>query len=111
MTAGNWNESANAGVFYRNLNNNRSNDNNNKGFRAADYASKPDTTKVDTGDIGITPPAQAKSAEGATELYLLPLTLESVANEDVLYQAFLNARKGKRNKWICTRTSTPSVWS
>jgi len=38
MTAGNWNESANAGVFYRNLNNNRSNDNNNNGFRAADYA-------------------------------------------------------------------------
>lgn len=98
MTAGNWNESANAGVFYRNLNNNRSNDNNNNGFRAADYFSNPDISEENTGEIGITPPAQAKSAEGATELYLLPLTLESIANEDVLYQAFLNARKGKRNK-------------
>jgi hypothetical protein len=35
--AGNWNNAANAGVFYRNWNNNRSNDNNNNGFRAGDY--------------------------------------------------------------------------
>lgn len=98
MCAGDWRGSAVACVFYRNLNNNRSNDNNNAGFRAADYGSKPDTTTVDTGDIGITSPAEAKYAEGATELYLLPLTLESVANEDVLYQAFLNARKGKRDR-------------
>ena len=35
MVAGNWNNAANAGVFYRNWNSNRSNDNNNVGFRAA----------------------------------------------------------------------------
>ncbi len=98
MSAGNWNETANAGVFYRNLNNNRSNDNNNNGFRAADYASNPDIPIGNTGDIGITSPALAKYAEGMTELYSYPLTLESIANEDILYQAFLNARKGKRNK-------------
>ena len=33
----NWNNGSNAGVFYRNWNNVRSNDNNNVGFRAADY--------------------------------------------------------------------------
>lgn len=97
MSAGNWSNAANAGVFYRNLNNNRSNDNNNAGFCAADYSFKPDTTKVDTGAIGITSPAQAKYAEGATANDL-PLTLETIAREDILYQAFLNARKGKRNK-------------
>lgn len=43
--SGNWNNAANAGVFYRNWNNNRSNDNNNAGFRAADYVSIPDIPK------------------------------------------------------------------
>lgn len=39
----NWNNGSNAGVFYRNWNNVRSNDNNNVGFRAADYgAFRPD---------------------------------------------------------------------
>lgn len=37
MVAGNWNESGQAGVFYRNWNNYRSNANTNYGFRAADY--------------------------------------------------------------------------
>lgn len=98
MTSGNWSNATKTGVFYRNLNNNRSNDNNNNGFRASDYFSNPDTTAVDTGDIGITFPAQAKSAWEETELYSLPITLETIASERVLYQGFLNARKGKRNK-------------
>ncbi|MCK2095651.1 hypothetical protein [Thauera aromatica] len=41
-SAGNWNNAANAGAFYRNWNNNRSNASNNNGFRAADYVSNPD---------------------------------------------------------------------
>jgi hypothetical protein len=40
--SGYWNDSSNAGVFYRNWNNYRSNNNNNYGFRAADYVSIPD---------------------------------------------------------------------
>jgi hypothetical protein len=39
LSAANWNDAANAGVFYRNWNNNRSNDNNNVGFRAGAYGS------------------------------------------------------------------------
>lgn len=42
ICGGNWNNSADAGVFNRNWNNNRSNDNNNNGFRAADFVSFPD---------------------------------------------------------------------
>ena len=37
IVGGNWNNNANAGVFYRNFNNNRSNDNTNNGCRASDY--------------------------------------------------------------------------
>lgn len=98
MLSGNWNNAANAGVGYRNLNNYRSNDNNNASFRAVDYFFKPDATEVDTGDIGITPPANAKYAESETELYSLSPTLENIARLDVLHRAFLNASKGKRNK-------------
>ena len=54
MASGNWNNSANAGVFFRNWNNDRSNDNNNVGFRSADYdANCPDIAKANTGDIGM----------------------------------------------------------
>jgi hypothetical protein len=37
LCAGNWNNTSNAGVFCRNWNNNRTNANNNNGFRAGDY--------------------------------------------------------------------------
>ena len=97
QSAGNWNESANAGSFYRNLNNNRSNDNNNYSFRAADYIFKPDTTKVDTGDIGISTPASAKYSDGETILHS-HITLEQISDLDNLYNAFLEARKSKRFK-------------
>lgn len=98
MESGNWSNAAKTGVFYRNLNNYRSNDNNNAGFRVADYISNPDISEENTGDIGMTFPAQAKSAEGDTESYCHSPTLVDVANIDNLYQGFLNARKTKRNK-------------
>jgi len=98
MFCGNWSNAANAGVLNRNLNNYRSNDNNNAGFRAADYASNPDISMENTGDIGMIFPAQAKSAEGATGLYSSSPTLNDIANIDNLYRGFLNARKTKRNK-------------
>ena len=93
---GNWNNSANAGVFTRNFNNYRSNDNNNYGFRTCDYNSIPDTTKeVETGDIGITfPDVLSKSAKSKTELY----SYSKIYDIDNLYAAFLSASKGKRNK-------------
>lgn len=65
MASGNWNNAANAGVFYRNWNNNRSNDNNNIGFRASDSDAKADLTlpAANTGDIGVVPSCTlAKSA-------------------------------------------------
>lgn len=43
IVGGNWNNSATAGVFASNWNNNRSNTNNNNGFRASDYDSSPDS--------------------------------------------------------------------
>lgn len=97
QSAGNWSNSANAGSFYRNLNNNRSNDNNNNGFRGGDYFSIPDTTEVDTGDIGISTPASAKYSDGETILHS-HITLEDISDLDNLYAAFLEARKSKRFK-------------
>jgi len=63
--SGNWNNAADAGVFYRNWNNNRSNDNNNASFRCADYRAAADLTlhTANTGDVGVAPScALAKSA-------------------------------------------------
>lgn len=37
IAGGNWTNAANAGVFYRNFNSLRSNDNNNAAPRASDY--------------------------------------------------------------------------
>ena len=65
IASGNWNDAAKAGVFYRNWNNNRSNDNNNIGFRAADYLADSDLKfRIgNTGDIGMVPSCTlAKSA-------------------------------------------------
>lgn len=63
IASGNWNNAAKAGVFYRNWNNNRSNDNNNVGFRACDYAACLTFSTGNTGDIGMVPSCtMAKSA-------------------------------------------------
>jgi hypothetical protein len=40
LCGGNWGNASDAGVFYRNWNNNRTNNNTNNGFRAADYLSR-----------------------------------------------------------------------
>lgn len=41
ISGGNWNNTSNAGVWNLNLNNNRTNSNNNVGFRSADCDSWP----------------------------------------------------------------------
>jgi len=40
VACGNWNDGSNAGLFNRNFNNYRSNDNNNYGFRATSAYSR-----------------------------------------------------------------------
>ena len=63
IASGNWTDGTNAGVFYRNWNNYRSNDNNNVGFRAGDYGAVLTFPSGNTGDIGVAPScAMAKSA-------------------------------------------------
>ena len=51
IVGGNWNNTSNAGAFCVNLNNTRTNSNNNVGGRDCNF--KPDTTKVETGNTGI----------------------------------------------------------
>jgi len=68
--AGNWNNSSDAGVFYRNWNNNRSNDNNNNGFRSSDCVSIPEIPKGNTGDIGSI--LSCHLAKSARDSFLVP---------------------------------------
>ena len=98
VTCGNWNNSANAGVFNRNFNNNRTNDNNNASFRASDYSSIPKISQENIGDIGVTFPVDntTKSAKSVTtkdsHFYEYFLDINN------LYDAYLSARKHKRSK-------------
>ena len=70
--SGNWSNAANAGVFFRYWNNNRSNDNNNAGFRCADYDAFADLTlhTANTGDIGMT--LSCTLAKSACPGFLVP---------------------------------------
>lgn len=106
ISGGNWNNTSNAGVGYVNLNNNRTNSNDNVGLR--DFISKPETTLVDTGNIGVCCPAiseieihgllssgaenQIRTTKRVGNLYEDAFTMEN------LYDAFIDARKGKRKK-------------
>ena len=98
VTCGNWNNSANAGVFNRNFNNNHTNDNNNVSFRVSDYSSIPKISQENIGDIGVTFPVDntTKSAKSVTasnsHFYEYFLDINN------LYDAYLSARKNKRNK-------------
>ena len=98
VACGNWNNSANAGVFNRNFNNNRSNSNNNYGFRASDYIFKPQISGEKSGEIGVTFPVgkTTKSAKSVTasnsHFYEYFLDINN------LYDAYLSARKHKRSK-------------
>ena len=72
LASGNWNNAAKAGAFYRNWNNNRSNDNNNIGFRCSDYFAKLLTILFGyTGNIGIY--ASCIMAKSALAGFLVPL--------------------------------------
>lgn len=109
ICGGNWNNSSNAGPFAMNLNNNRTNSNNNVGAR--DSGTKPETAMADTGARGVCCPAiseikrddrvsssyaerhqvsRAPKREG--RLFELTFTMDN------LYEAYITARKGKRKK-------------
>lgn len=101
LVAGNWNNTSNAGLFYRNLNNNRSNSNNNYGFRSVDYKLLSETktvTELDTEIIGNSDPSSEKFAEYLTlpKMDLSAQTLyEQIISLDNLYEAYLNTKKHK----------------
>lgn len=98
VACGNWNNSANAGVCTRNFNNYRSNSNNNVCFRASDYISKPKISNENIGEIGVTFPVSeiTKSAKSVTKYD--SHSYEYFLDINNLYDAFLCARKKKRNK-------------
>ena len=98
--------SSNAGVFAMNLNNNRTNSNNNVGGR--DCISKPETTMVDTGNRGVYCPCKTEikndksllssNVENQTKSKRIGYLFEKAFTKENLYDAFLDARKGKRVK-------------
>ena len=107
ISGGNWNNTSNAGVGTLNLNNNRTNSNNNVGLR--DCVSEPETAMADTGNIGVYCPAiseingeggllsnsvenQSRATKKRGNLYEAAFSIEN------LYEAFIDARKGKRKK-------------
>ena len=106
LVGGNWSNSSNAGVFAMNLNNNRTNSNNNVGGR--DFNSKPETTMVDTGNRGVCCPAKSEikneesllsnSVENQTKSKRIGNLFEKAFTMENLHRAFLDARKGKRVK-------------
>lgn len=98
VACGNWNNSGNAGLFNRNFNNYRSNSNNNVSFRASDYVSKPKISDEKIGEIGVTFPVSkiTKSAKSVTKEN--SHSYEYFLDINNLYNAYLSARKKKRNK-------------
>jgi RNA-directed DNA polymerase len=106
ICGGNWSNSSNAGVFAMNLNNNRTNSNNNVGGR--DSISKLETTKVDTRNTGVCCPGiteikneeslLSSSVENQTKSKRIGYLFERAFSKENLYTAFLDARKGKRGK-------------
>ena len=112
IVGGNWNNSSNAGVGCVNLNNTRSNSNNNIGGR--DSISKLETTKVDTRNTGICCPANSEinnETKFSSRLILESQTVskkskrigflfEKAFTKKALYEAYLVARKDKRRKKV-----------
>ena len=105
MVGGNWNNTSNAGVFNLNVNNNRTNTNNNVGGR--DSISKPETLRGETGDRGICCSAISEINSGvlsgsnvesqSTAKRVGHLYADAFSKKD-LYAAYMDARSGKRKK-------------
>lgn len=105
IVGSNWSNTSNAGPFCVNLNNNRTNSNNNVGGR--DYNPKPETTNGRNWNIGVCCPAiseinlygsfSSKNIESQTSKKIGYL-FEKAFTKENLYLAYLDARKGKRKK-------------
>lgn len=105
IVGGNWNNSSNAGPFCVNLNNIRTNSNNNVGGR--DCNPKPETTNGRNWNTGACCPAiseinlkrsfSSKRIESQTSKKIGYL-FEKAFTKENLYLAYLDARKGKRKK-------------
>lgn len=105
ICGGNWNNGSNAGVFALNLNNHRTNSNNNVGSR--DSNSMPEIAVSETGNRGLWCPAISEinrgglfssSAEHQKTPKRIGFLFEQAFSEESLYEAYLIARKGKRKK-------------
>lgn len=105
IVGGNWNNSSNAGVFNLNVNNNRTNSNDNVGGR--DSVSNPETSMDDTGNRGICCSAISEINRGAISSSYVnrqstPKRIGNIYADafsmEALHDAYLDARSGKRKK-------------
>lgn len=109
LSCGNWNNTSNAGVWYLNWNNNRTNSNNNTGWRCDCISSN--RAIADSGRTGIGYPALGEIGRNllfgrATEdqkafMKRFSNLFEQAFSKGNLYQAYLDARRGKRGKRTC----------
>lgn len=117
IVGGNWNNSSNAGPFCANVNNTRSNSNDNVSGR--DCSLKPDTTIGRNWNTGVCCPAiseikkersfSSKNIESQTSKKIGYL-FEKAFTKENLYLAYLDARKGKRKK-RATLNFEKSLWN
>lgn len=106
IVGGNWSNTSNAGVFNLNVNNSRTNSNDNVGGR--DSVSCPDTSDIDdTGNRGICRSAiseinmrnfSSSAGERQRTQKRIGNLYASAFSQDALYLAYIDARKGKRKK-------------
>jgi retron-type reverse transcriptase len=110
MVGGNWNNPGNAGPWCVNLNNVRTNSNDNTGGR--DFVTKPETTTVETGYRGVCCPAVSEikndmalpsrstlESQGISKKSKrIGFLFEKAFSKENLFFAYLAARKGKRKK-------------
>jgi len=116
LSGGNWNNTSNAGVWNSNWNNNRTNSNNNVGFRCDCKSSNSAKRKWNYRDVSFLHYAKSISSaflvgvfirkSGDTNNEELKLKrignlFETVFSSENLYLAYLDARKGKRKKKAC----------
>ena len=110
LSGANWNNTSNAGVWYLNWNNNRTNSNNNVGWRCDCISSN--RAYADSGRTGIGYPASGEIGKnllfGRTQsedqkdfMKRFGNLFEQAFSRGNLYQAYLDARRGKRGKRAC----------
>lgn len=121
LSGGNWNNSSNAGVWNSNWNNYRTNSNTNVGFQCDCNTSDPEWEKWNYRDasflhyakslcrtflVGL-PGSKIRCANyGEFNLKRIGNLFEVAFSSENLYQAYLDARKGKRSTQACFQFET-----